>query len=124
MPLSTGQEQKGVEYHELDRWYETSTGVVFRLLGEPKRLFEGQGKEGKPDPVRHAGDVELVNGRETVLVWRFEDTELLAPWYNWLPRWLVAWLKPLPPLPRLAAPSPAAGVPSAGVPSGAPEKRT
>lgn len=100
MPLTTGTELKGNLPHEVGRWYENAKGVAFRFAEEPVRLFEGRG-----DGIRHHAPVELVTGRETHLVWRWDDTVLLPWWCNLLPRFVVAWLKPLPPETPVLPPS-------------------
>lgn len=94
MPLSTGQEIKPSFIHKIGRWYQASSGVVFRVTEQPTRLFEAAGnpERGIPDdPIRHRGGVELLHGGFTTLVWRWEDTELLS-WF-W-PTWLLRLSKP------------------------------
>jgi hypothetical protein len=92
MPF-TGTESKEVAPHVLGRWYRNANGAVFRLWEPPQRVLETEGR-----PICHAGEVELLNGSSSILVWRWKDTVLL-PWWTSLPLfgdWLTKTFFPMP----------------------------
>jgi hypothetical protein len=81
-----GQEPKQITTHPLGTWLETERGVVFRLIAQPQRTFDG----------RHVSQVQFLDKSWDVLAWRTDSARVRPGWFIRLlerlglaPRWLL-----------------------------------
>lgn len=84
MSLHTGQEVREVPWWEPDMWYRTPRGVVFRVLEQPKAVYQRE---------LVVGPVELEDGTPTVLAWGPATRPLSGKqkFFERAARWLLSW---------------------------------